>query len=144
MINVLLVEKSMDYCKKLVNNINSQIKDLRFIAIASNRKEIIEEVFKHHIDIILMDIKVSEFEKVINTNLIDINLYRKSIILILDKDEINDDIKSNPYVYDCIPKSNNFNKICNSINNLIFFKGINEIDIQKEKKKNENRKCRNY
>ena len=77
MINVLLVEKSMDYCKKLVNNINSQIKDLRFIAIASNRKEIIEEVFKHHIDIILMDIKVSEFGKVINTNLMSVPIFVK-------------------------------------------------------------------
>ena len=64
MVNVLLVEEDMKYCKKLINNITVENKNIRLCAIASNMEEISFAVSNHNIDVILMDFKFSDYKEI--------------------------------------------------------------------------------
>lgn len=85
MVNVLLVEKDMKYCKKLINNINIENKHIRLCAIASNVEEISFAISNHNIDIILLDLKLSDYNKIKNKKLISKEQLEDSTIMLLEQ-----------------------------------------------------------
>lgn len=142
MLNVLLVEKDMKYCKKLINNITVENKNIRLCAIASNVEEISFAVSQHNIDIILMDLKFSDYNEIKNKKLISKEQLEDSTIMLLEQQDVSDILPSkNNYII----KSNNINEVSKSINKLVisrvssqrFLKKDSQENIIKKKIKNE-------
>lgn len=136
MIDVLLITKDMKYSKKLINNISS--KNIRVIAIASTFKEIKYSLNSYNADIIVIDLKYSDYIKVKNSKLISECRYKKSVILIKEsiiENEIECFVES-PYLYKEIEKSNDISDVVNIIKQLATLKENNlinnmENDIEK-------------
>lgn len=116
MVNVLLVEKDMKYCKKLINNINMENKNIRLCAIASSLEEISFAISNHNIDIILMDLKSSDYNKIRNKRLIQKRNWENSTIMLLEQQDISN-VSINKTNY--IVKSDNINEVTKSINKLV-------------------------
>lgn len=118
MINVLVISKSINCWKDLINNVVSQNKNLKLVGIASNKKEMKNIISKIHIDIILMNVKEFEINKYINTKSIKENINPYSIIYI--SDEIIDENKyQNKLIYECVKyKEKSFKDIICSTNAL--------------------------
>lgn len=118
MINVLIVSKSINCWKDLINNVISQNEDLKLVAVATNKKEMNKIISKIHIDIILMNVKFSEINKFINSKVISENLNPYSIIFVSD-DIIDKNLHSNRYFYEFVKyKENNFKDIISATNTL--------------------------
>lgn len=136
MINILLVEKDMKYCKKLINTINLKNENLRICSISSNIKELSFAISKHHIDIIIMDLKYSEYIKIIETTLLNKRQYLNSIILLLSEDDIKNNIIESQFIYNYFPKLYSIDKIVNCINCLATYKNYYKLEIINSLKEN--------
>ena len=131
MINVLIVEKDMKYCKKLINAMTSKNENLKICSIASNTNELSLTISKHHIDIILMDLKLSEYNKIREKSLLRKRQFKNSIILLFEENNIPNAFIENPYIHNCIIKSDsNINKIINYINSLAIYKSYSKISLK--------------
>lgn len=125
MINILLVEKDMNYCKKLINAINLKNENLRICSISSDLNELSIAVSKHHVDIIVMDLNLLEYVKIHEKSLLNKKQFINSIIILLKEERIPDELANNLYIYSCISKlSNSIKKIVNDINCLATYKNI--------------------
>lgn len=118
MINVLVVAKSITCWKDLINNVISQNEELKVVGIASTKKEITKTFSKIHIDIILLNEKNLNLNKILKSNSIKKNISPYSIIIVsdefIDKDKFN-----SKYIYECVKyKENNFKDIIYTTNAL--------------------------
>ena len=147
MINVLIAEKDMNYCRKLINQINIKNPNLRICAIANNIKEIIHAIVNQQIDILIINLELLDCKKIKIENYIDKRKYKKSIILLSNKKIGENDIGFNVYVYDYILKSDDIVDDCKSINNMITTKInflINDNGIEEDKIKEKIKKELQY
>ncbi len=136
MINILLVEKDMEYCKKLINAINFKNENLKICSISSNISELSFAITKLHIDIIVMDLKISEYMKIKEKAVLNKKQYLNSIILLLNEDNIKNNIIESPFIYSYFPKSYSINKIVNCINCLATYKSYYKLEIKDNSKEN--------
>lgn len=138
MIKILLIEKDEKYCQKLVNYLNTQNNTFKIISIINDINEIPYFLLKYNIDIIIADLNFNEYKKLENDYLKIENKYKKSVILISNKKVT----FSSDYIYECILKTENVNKILEILNALINEKKGSITDksnesIIKERIKNE-------
>lgn len=130
MINILLVEKDMNYCKKLINAINLKNENLRICSISSDLNELSIAVSKHHVDIIVMDLNLLEYVKIHEKSLLNKKQFINSIIILLKEERIPDELANNLYIYSCISKlSNSIKKIVNDINCLATYKKYYKLEV---------------
>lgn len=115
MIKILLIEKDEKYCQKLVNYLNTQNNTFKIISIINDINEIPYFLLKYNIDIIIADLNFNEYKKLENDYLKIENKYKKSVILISNKKVT----FSSDYIYECILKTENVNKILEILNALI-------------------------
>lgn len=135
MINILLVERDMESCKKLIANISKINNEVRIFAIANTIKEIKYSLNNYDIDIIILHLDYNEYLTIKDNKLISESKYKNSVILILEKN-----ISKNKFdgksIYNCITNSNDINKITNTISNLVQIKQndfLYNVDKNKEK-----------
>lgn len=133
MVNVLLVEEDMKYCKKLINNINVENENIRLCAIASNVEEILFAISNHNIDIILMDLKFSDYNKIKNKKLISKGQLEDYTIMLLEQQDVyNISLSENNYIV----KSNNINEVSKSINKLVISRISSQSFLKKDSQEN--------
>lgn len=122
MINVLIVSKSISCCKNLIYNVINQNEELKIVGVANNKKEMNKIIEKINIDIILMNLKLCEVNKYINSKVIKENIKPYSIIVVSDENiEKNECI--NKYIYEYANyKADSFEDIIRTINNLVNIK----------------------
>lgn len=119
MLDVLLVGKSLKYCMELINELNNNNENIKFVGIVNNVKYLKHELKKKHIDIILIYLNTSQIKNILNLKEINTKITSKSIILILDELNLNTKLKNNKLVYDYILKSDNFENLLNIFNKLV-------------------------
>lgn len=124
MMNALLIGIDLQYFKKLINNVF--IDNLRIVAIAKDKNEIKKLLGTKPIDIIIINLNLKDFNNLINSNIINIQIFKKSILWIMNNDYNSIPETDLEYLYSYIPKSTNFNYITNIIKKLINYK-INHI-----------------
>ncbi len=69
MINILIVENDIEYCKKIINETSKKYNNLRFCAIANSFMEMQKVISFQKIDIIIVNIDILTYitlEKIIN------------------------------------------------------------------------------
>lgn len=101
MVNVLLITKDMKYCKKLINSICKENKNLRISIIANTLKEIKDSLNNYNIDIIIINLKSTDYNKIDSKRIISETRYKKSVILI---QEDNYDKINRKNIYNCFEK----------------------------------------
>lgn len=118
MINILIVSKSINCWKDLINNVISKNEELKLVGVATSKKEMNKIISKIHVDIILLNVKLSEINKYINTKIIAENINPYSIIFVSD-DIIDKNQCSNKYIYEYIKyEENNFKELIYATNTL--------------------------
>lgn len=122
MINVLIVSKSISCCKNLIYNVINENEELKIVGVANSKKEMNKIIEKMNIDIILMNLKLCEVNKYINSKVIKETIKPHSIIIISDENiEKNECI--NKYIFDYASyKDDSFEDIIHAINNLVKIK----------------------
>lgn len=132
MINVLLVENDMNYGKNLINKLARKNKEFRLCGLTNNIKDTISILNNIEIDIILINLALSECKKIIN--LLGMKKCENLVILILnEKNEINiinNGLKRRLNNY--IIKSNDIGKDTDIIDSLFILKS--EIHLSKKSK----------
>ena len=114
MIDVLIVDKNINYCKRLINELCKRNYNVRICGIANNVTEMLELIKNKYYDFILIDINVFDY-KIIMSKKISF----ESIILMVDpklESNFNINIKK---AYESVQKIDDFNKVIENIN-LIF------------------------
>lgn len=117
MISIIIVEDNLKYCEKLINTVIAKNNDLKLVGIVNNSEAFLDKVSKNAIDIILINYNILKDLRTSN-----INLYKKSIILLFNKKDFTPIVLDNPYIYNYISEKENFNEITKMINALILLK----------------------
>ena len=129
MYNILLIDEDIEYGNKLMNNLNSYNRNIRFCAYIYQKNNVINNILKYYYDIILIDSKIMyKYYK-------QLYRYKNQIIIMLDaKEKLN---KDDDLIY--VFKSDSLFHINNIIlktfekNNIDFYnKDIIKEDIKKE------------
>lgn len=120
MINVVIIDKSLDYARYLMNFLSSINNNLRILAILTEIEELDNIVLKNGVDIILINDNLADY-KILENNKI-LKTYLKSTIIITDNKKV--DIK-NLKVYSIIERTNDFSIIYKVINDCIVSKKNN-------------------
>ena len=104
MISIIIVEDNLKYCEKLINTVIAKNNDLKLVGIVNNSEAFLDKVSKNAIDIILINYNILKDLRTSN-----INLYKKSIILLFNKKDFTPIVLDNPYIYNYISEKENFN-----------------------------------
>ena len=122
MLNLLVVEDNLSFAKCLINSVIKSFSNLRLCKIAINGLEALEELERENIDIILLDLKMPEYNGVkLIEELEGRNLkkYYSSVIVISNEFDFIEQIKTSPFIYTYITKICGIDSIFNELNNLI-------------------------
>ena len=106
MINILLVEKDLNYCRKMINYLNKELDNIRIMGIVRTTLELIEYLKEFNIDIILINENIYNYSILSNSNFFNQQKYDKSIILMLDNINSSNAIIDNSFIYDYCLKHN--------------------------------------
>lgn len=131
MINLLIVDDSMIFVKKLISIILKREENIKLIDIANNGEEALKILNETKIDIILLDLKMQKMDGITLIKNLECsfdNKYNNSIIVITgDSNSIGNVIKSS-LVYDYILKPFNKDILLSKIHNLVLEKISNQND----------------
>ncbi|MFG6319289.1 MAG: hypothetical protein K1W33_05460, partial [Clostridia bacterium] len=106
MINVVIIDKSLDYARYLMNFLSSINNNLRILAILTEIEELDNIVLKNEVDIILINDNMGDYKILANNEIL--KPYLKSTIIITGNKKV--DIK-NLKVYSIIERTNDFSII---------------------------------
>ena len=127
MINILIIEDDINYCQKIINNLNQTNNNIRVFAILTDIDDIINTLSKGKIDIILLDIDLA------NKVYKQIKKYEKSIVLMLNIYYPKNKIKEFSNIFEYFYKNASIQEINNKIKKIIDLKSNNiKTEIQKE------------
>ena len=144
MINILVVDDNYNYSKNLINIISQEIPKARIYNFCTDGTEAIDIINIHQefIDIILLDLKLPNYDGMQILNYIEKNnliKYKDSIIIISGETDLLLKISRNEYIHSFINKLSGFDKIKKEIKELIeikdFEKNSIEYKVYKELKK---------
>lgn len=127
MLNVLVVDDNFYYSKNLINIISANNSKIRVCNFCTNGKEVIELLRDNtsEIDVILLDLKIPEYNGIDILNYIENNnleKFKSSIIVISGEIDMITKLRNNPYLYTIINKANGYDVILRELNNLIYIK----------------------
>lgn len=111
MLNYIIFGKDLEYCVNLMNYLNENNNVLRVIAILNNEKELLKIIIKNNIDMILINLSFSEYNKICK----DIQEYLSSTIFILNQ-KMSKTILQTLNVYDYVENENNYSNIRKKVN----------------------------
>ena len=94
MINVLLAEKNINDGKEIINKLLIKNPNIRLCGIATTLDELLSITNRSHIDIILFNLKLSDYKKIQTNKLLNKKRFNNSIILFLDNYPNNNTINS--------------------------------------------------
>ncbi len=123
MINVLLAEKNINDGKEIINKLLIKNPNIRLCGIATTLDELLSITNRNHIDIILFNLKLSDYKKIQTNKLLNKKRFNNSIILFLDNYPNNNTINSS-YLLDYIIKETHIEKITKKINFLLLSKEL--------------------
>lgn len=135
MVNVLVVEDNFYYSKSLINVLSDANPKMRLYKISTNGKEAIDiiENQKNNIDIILLDLKLPEYNGIQILKYIESNKlekFKNSIIVVSGEMNLILQIRNNPYLFSYIDKISGIEKILEEINSLIEIKENEKSSIE--------------
>lgn len=122
MIRLLVVEDNMYQATQIVNYISQKNNNIKVYGMAYSGRDALNIIKSKEIDIILLDLKLLEMDGVKIIEEIEKNKiakYEKSIIIISSYYNMLKDVYNSKYVYDYFFKPLNYEKMMESINNLI-------------------------
>ena len=131
MINVVIIDKSLDYAIYLMNFLSSTNNNLRILAILTEIEELDNIVLKNEVDIILINDNMVDY-KILENNEI-LKPYLKSTIIITDNKKIDiNDVK----IYSIIERTSDFSIIYKVIKDCVLSRKINPYINMKSNKDN--------
>lgn len=142
--NLMIIDNNLAYISKIINKISSSISNLKIYNISQNINEAIQNIVDKNIDIIIININLSDIDilKYIKEN--NIEIYRKSIIIIYKKTNSVIDINKSlyqQYVYNYIEYSENLDNLIDILRQIVLKKeNTNNEIILKNKIKRELKK----
>ena len=131
MINVVIIDKSLDYAIYLMNFLSSTNNNLRILAILTEIEELDNIVLKNEVDIILINDNMGDYKILANNEIL--KPYLKSTIIITGNKKV--DIK-NLKVYSIIERTNDFSIIYKVIKDCILSRKTNPYINMKSNKDN--------
>ena len=129
MINILVADDNINYIRTLINNINKKM-CTNLYTIATNGKEVLEEMKKNKIDIILLDLQMPrcnglEVLDILSTQYVDD--YKNSVIVISNYYDLYPKFRNNPCVYSYANKINGIEYVIDEIEKLIKIKKMDKF-----------------
>lgn len=122
MINLLIIEENLIEAYTLTNFICEQIPYIRLYNIASTGKEAINIIKEEIVDIIILDLELSDMSGIEVIDYISknhIEKYKNSIIIFTSEMQLLRKVYQNEYVFNYCTKTNSVNYIISIINELI-------------------------
>ena len=135
MFNMLVIEDDALQCKQLVNIISSSISNIKLYSMSFNGEEALEIIKNSDIEIILMDLILPDISGIQILEYIEKNelvRLKKSIIIVSGEAYLHPNLYKNKYIKNSFQKPINFDKIIQSINEIIIDKNkrIDEMLIK--------------
>lgn len=135
MINALIIDDNINYIKYLINNVISEVENIRVSHIATNGQEAINILKKENFDLIMLDLKMPNMsgidiiEKIKRMNLIKM----PKIIVISGEIDFIYCIKNNYIVSDIVEKNSSIVTIKNKLENIVSnMKLLEKVEYAKE------------
>lgn len=127
MVNVLLIEDNLYYCKSFINFIFKKVDNARLYKILTNGTEAIKTLImdKDKIDIVILDLNIPQFngvqilEEIERYNLVK---YKGSVVVISGEISLISKVMHNTFLYTYINKICGFERIEKEITQLIEIK----------------------
>lgn len=122
MINMLIVDDSMIYIKKVISLILKREECIRLLDIATNGLETLDILTKNKVDIILLDLKMPKMNGVELIKELEkqrSKVYEKSIIVITAEDLMLQEIVKSPLIYSYQLKPISQESLLKNINDII-------------------------
>ncbi len=133
MLKLLIIEDDLYFTKTLINLLSKSERKLGLCTIATNGKEALKELENNIFDIILLDLKIPQYNgkkilDIISKQYID--NYRNSVIVISSYCEYFTKIMNNPCIYSLVNKLDGLSNILKEVKMLA---NIKEANISEQK-----------
>lgn len=130
MFKLLVVEDNIKQSKQIINYISQNDEDTKLYCIAYNYQEAIDIIKNKDIDIILLDLNLSDTSGIKIIKYIEknkINKYYNSILVLSERDDLITLAKKSPYVFSYITKPCSLNNILEDLKSIIKLKKSKDI-----------------
>lgn len=132
MLNILIVEKDLNYAVSIMNYLNKSNLNVRIYNITSNFTQTIDILnAKNDIDIVLLDMNIiqNNLNKILS-KLTNKELYKNSFIILNDKTNYTSNLYFDDLIYDILDKNIPFENLIIKLNLLLNTK--NETKLEKQ------------
>ena len=120
--NLLIVEDSLIQSHFLINSICREFQNVKLYGVVTTGIEAIDIIKEEKVDLIILDLKLSDMSGIDVINFItknNISKYKSSIIVITSENKLLEKIIKNEYVFSYCSKTNNINFITTQIKKLL-------------------------